>query len=699
MLKRGIESLKAEPKYAIVAGVLLLLGLALALFGYTTYKTREISRKEHGVSVYFKVSPYPISGRCIDLKWRVEGATSVALNGWETKAKKQDYWCLENEIPTLTVTTPEGAVLNYRIGMYKVTVLALLVGIGLAFGLAFTLMIPLLRKWLFAAFDPSRTINGSDVLFGLVTVLFALMFFLGHWRGIRPYFLLSGDAANIAGFAAATKNPDLFVGDELLADPENFRFYYTIHVPLLNALEPLVGDYGTAFMAMLPLHSILQIIGFYVLGRVLFKDRWWALLLAVINIPAVRLWNTFWGLGGNPIPRVSFQSVLPWVLAAAIAWRNKPRRWPWLMIFAGLMIYLHPVSTPAWAMALWLGLWFFQPKDWTWPKRIGYMFLLGVIFLVVAFPFLRIYLTSHDHGAAPNYDLIWEILNFRFIEPLLDVRVGFVDFVRSNIANGLLPLTILGLVSIYIFDKQRRDLLLLTGMWALGVLFVSAFIPYIEQTIARIFELLPLETELVRGMRYLYLFFYLYILWGVAAVAQRYRAPIVKVGTYALGLALVVVWVALNNHFLEPVLRTWGCWENSQFTCEHSFTTQAYENAFVFLREEVEPGATIMTPDDIELIIRYLGLHPLVYAEKDGGSLGYVNHVALVEWYRRTHVMQEIRELEGEAYLEALIVQAQEFEADYIFMRRLSEKGQAYMRELGGEVRFENRSFTLIGVP
>src|SRR5688572_18610461 len=104
---------------------------------------------------------------------------------------------------------------------------------------------------------------------GLAVALFALiagLFQAACIGGERPFVTLGGDAGNIASFAAAWDNPGAFKGDEALGDPGNFRFYATIHIPLLRVLRPLYGDYGSAFMAMLGLHVFLQGLGFYALG-------------------------------------------------------------------------------------------------------------------------------------------------------------------------------------------------------------------------------------------------------------------------------------------------------------------------------------------------------------------------------------------------------------------------------------------------
>ncbi len=90
-----------------------------------------------------------------------------------------------------------------------------------------------------------------------------------------------------------------------------------------------------------------------------------------------------WGIMEEPVTRFTFQAVLPYLLTLAWIWRNQPRRWPWVMAFTGALVYLHPVSTPAWALAIWLAMWLFIPASWSWFKQLGVMFANGLIMLLV----------------------------------------------------------------------------------------------------------------------------------------------------------------------------------------------------------------------------------------------------------------------------------------------------------------------------
>ena len=66
---------------------------------------------------------------------------------------------------------------------------------------------------------------------------------------------------------------------------------------------------------------------------------------------------------------------------------GEPSRWVWVMLGAGILVFVHPVSTPAWGLALWLGFIPFLPIGWSLRKRIGVMLGLALLFLIATSPF------------------------------------------------------------------------------------------------------------------------------------------------------------------------------------------------------------------------------------------------------------------------------------------------------------------------
>lgn len=125
--------------------------------------------------------------------------------------------------------------------------------------------------------------------------------------------------ANIAGFAAAGDYPDAFRKDALLSNPDNFRFYATIHIPLIRAIAKISGSYATAFSSLIIPTVFLHLSGFYTLGRTVLKSRYWSVLLAASTLVPVNLkiLGLFWGIYPDVLPRIAFQAFLPFLLSLA----------------------------------------------------------------------------------------------------------------------------------------------------------------------------------------------------------------------------------------------------------------------------------------------------------------------------------------------------------------------------------------------
>src|SRR5262249_47037480 len=118
-----------------------------------------------------------------------------------------------------------------------------------------------------------------DAIILMLFASFSLLYFIGVWDSIQPLGLVTGDAGNIASFTAARIHPEAFTRDFALSNIKHFQFYATIHIPLLVLLHKLFNFHlGKAFIVLLPFQTFFQLAGFYILGRVLFRNRIWALL-------------------------------------------------------------------------------------------------------------------------------------------------------------------------------------------------------------------------------------------------------------------------------------------------------------------------------------------------------------------------------------------------------------------------------------
>jgi hypothetical protein len=518
------------------------------------------------------------------------------------------------------------------------------------------------------------TISAADIAVTALFLFFGVLHQFAHLTNRPPYVLLDDDAGNIATFAAARDHPELFHGDEVLGAPELSRWYSTVHVPIVRALSRVTGDYGTAFVSLLGLHLFLQSMGFYLLGRVLFRSRYWALLLAVVALMPVDLnLAEFWGLYERPIPRFSFQALLPFVASAAYVWRRRPERWPVVMVAAGLLIYVHPVSAPAWGMALWLGFLAYPPPEWSWARRLTTMLSLGALFLAVSAPFLWHYVAHQEVGTAPSapYGEIRRIIEARFEPGYLDLPAAILEFalVFGRIpGRSLIWLLASGgaLLVLWLHRKERKSVVVVL-LWVIGLVVTSVLLPMIDHQLASALHSFPLEYDLVRGLRYLVPFVLLFSLWPLAEISRRSRRQYQTRGVTFLLAAVGALLVSIWSYWHPPLsLGLARCWSTGGLSCGPSSDT-AYE-ALEAIRRLTPPQAAIL-PTELPLAIRYYALRPVVYCYKDGGILSYADHQRLLEWNERKRELSKALLIEEPAArMDRLLSVAEGLGARYLFV-------------------------------
>ncbi len=547
------------------------------------------------------------------------------------------------------------------------------------------------------------------ILDGLILLCFAayaMLFFLGKWDKSRPYIDISSDMAiNIAGSAAVMDHPQLLTNDPVLGNPANIQFYLSAHIPLTRLLARWLGDdYGSAIIFPLVLHVFLQLCGFYILGRVIFKNRFWAVLLAALTAITVTLsLGEYWGVYSDPQPRFTFQVFLPFLLAAAYYWRDNVKIQPLLMIGVGCLIYVHSVSAPLWALALWLGFWLYLPKSWGLPKRIGFMLLNGLIFLAVALSFIWNYLGGRNPVSAVDVKpIIAFMLSVypNYFRPWLD----FQQFIAIFAEDALLWPGLIGLVVLIWLKRNDFRALGMVTLWIAGIILVSVIIPTAEVTLFRNQSQIPFTVILVRGLRYLVPFLMLFCLWPLAELSRRLDgindlpwraqwATRLKDGLspqpirYTLTILGVFIVLAANvlsdagyqsGRSLQWRLpaQALACLRKGHLTCPITPAKVSQIDILHYISKELPPGAAILPilaksdkQYSLELAVRYAALHPVVFTDKDFSTYWQSNPAALIQWQKDAGEIEQIQKSEDLAQRtqEALVI-AKRLSAAYLLL-------------------------------
>lgn len=485
-----------------------------------------------------------------------------------------------------------------------------------------------------------KRITLTDLLITLLFALLSLAALAGRWQNGAMDLYLSSDAANIASFAAALDHPDGFAGDGALSDPGSFDFYLAVHIPLVRWLEALAGDYGVAFVWLLAPHVFLHLLGFYVLGRVLFRSRPWALGLTLLLLASVSLnLGTFWGLYADAIPRVTFQVLLPFVLAGAVHWADRPARWPILTAAMGLLVYVHPVSAPVWGVALWAGFLFAQPSGWSIRQRIMSALVTGGAFLLVVAPWVIHYTQTFAFGETADYDRVRAALEFRLMPGLLDPLKALVDFAAT--VPEVIVIGLGGAVFTWFLDPETRGRQRLLHVWMVALLVLAGVVPAIEHAVARATGVLHLEIDLVRNLRYLVPLLLTFWVWTFAGWNRRergFRRP------SAVGLIIVAAWI--GQHPPALISDTVRNVTAGRLTAENPVHA-SFREAVTALREQTDPGEPVMATF-APVHIRYGARRPIVYTFKDGGILSYADHRRLVEWHQTALEVREVDQVQRE---------------------------------------------------
>lgn len=452
-----------------------------------------------------------------------------------------------------------------------------------------------------------------------------------------PTVILGGDAANIASFAAGRAFPDFFSGDAILGDLRNIGLYVTIHIPLTIWIEKILGNFGLAYSILLFPHVFMQYFSYYLLGRAIFNHRYWAFLFSLaVSAPLNLAGGEIWGVAGDGMPRFTYQVLIPFILIFLLSsWRESPKQWPWVMAIAGLMAFIHPVSTPTWAFALWLGLWPCMPPAYQIRQKFNTMIKMGVVLALALLPYASIYLYFHKGGSSnSNYDLVHFILQNYFPYELLDIPAAVRTLFTETSKFGLLGFGIFGLFSTLILFRSERGRITQMLYWILGISFVSIFVPFVEQIIERTFRIIPLQTELMRGMRYLIIFLFIFWYYPYAELTNRLIKPRVKQAILVIGTLITFYWLGMNTPYpLVEIPQVMQCWAQGNLICP---TDTEYADVMVHVRTDTPKNAkfvVFLTNRWSGIEVRYLGLRPMAYAYKDRGQLAFTNLEALNTWY------------------------------------------------------------------
>ena len=486
---------------------------------------------------------------------------------------------------------------------------------------------------------------------------------------------MHNDAAIYTSFAAAQANPQLFIGDTLLESSRNHNFYKIVHIPAIQALAWLTGDYGKGIVFLLGPLVLIHLLGYYILGRVLFENRFWALILSLTtSVYILTPLDDDVGLIFDALPGFAFGALLPYLLSAIVRFQDDTKKWTIITACCAGLIYVHPVSGPAWVFGLWVFYALSNPDGLAVEQRVRRAFALGVVAFLIALPFAAVYVRSHD--SAPNdpakVAVIREAINLKiepaFLNPIASIK-AFPKWLLTDFHY-----TYLALLSLFFLLYGRGYRKRATTLIAVvcGVVVFSILLPCVEY-IRTINSGVPYQTAFVRPLKYMVPVIFVLSVWGLSALHERISGSIKSVFISSGISVLIGLMFVFYVHRKDPsVVRfvhpTIHAWRHRVLLPEKTKMGPVHVETIRAVRHFTPPQSKVFAASPFALAVRYAALRPLVYADKDGGIFAFSNYDALLKWYE---IHKKVGKIKRDGYSPADVEQtiipiARELDADYI---------------------------------
>lgn len=500
---------------------------------------------------------------------------------------------------------------------------------------------------------------------------------------------LSTDPAMYASIAAACGQPEAFAGDFVFGAASLFSTHVT---PLVKAVHWLAwdGNYGLAYLRLTGVSVFMHYAAFYLLGVVLFRERWKALIFTVLmGLSYWVPWGTYWGGGYlDYTPRSLFNALYAVYLCVALSLLERPRWWPLFMAATGLLVYVHSISALAAAAGLWLSFAASRPKDSTWGRHLGWLVVSGCCFLAAMTPYALVYLhTSGITLGAEDVAFMRHILRTRFDIEYAEYWYGMGKFLWQYTRLPVIPLALWGTWMIFRHGTPRERLLgKHIWLWVAGTLAVIVLF-VLDQQVSAALGRQHYEFDLVRVHRFFPFFAICLIFLGadillrVARGGWRQRAA----RLFACALAVGFFCGGQQDMVRTSLLWYWNRLDAARY--EAAYGPQLRRAAMVeALKRHTRPGESIFYAGE-DQSIRYSALRPLTYGWKDACLMYYAKAIPRLRLWDR---METALASGPTAYIDAGL----ETGPDYLLSERPQDR--ALLEERVGPIIWENSRYLLV---
>lgn len=531
--------------------------------------------------------------------------------------------------------------------------------------------------------------HAFDIAFVLFLCVFAGIVQHGRIGSSVDGIALATDQGMYTSMIAARAMPEAFVSDAFYSNSKILDIYRLIHFPLIESLVE-DGKFGIAYLKLTGVHVFLNYLGFYIFGMLLLKKRWPALFFSLLMgfvywIP----WGTYWGGGYlDYSPRTTFSALYSFLLCWVLVVWNKPRWWPCVMFVAGLMVYIHAISSLPVLAGLWLGFAVLKPAQSTWARHAWWMLLIGLCGVAGIGPYMLHYMKPGLALTPADVSLLQDVMHLRFNVEFSQYWAGIGQFLWQHIRLGLFPLAGVGGFILYKYgSSEERRIGLQIGMWCLGpVIVLGIFL--LDQYVAALRGVPPMQFDLIRTLRFLPFFAMCLIIFGIKVFFSRVTLHS-SVAWWSARVIACGVCIGLFFGGNSDLVRS------SAMYYWNSLDAQRYEKAYApilerkamleALKKHTPLGSTVFYAHEDEAI-RHYAHRALVFAWKDVGSLYYAK--AIPELRTWVDIYKQLQSSPT-----AYIGLAGQTGADYLLSNRPQDKS---LLSQFGEIVWESKQYILV---
>jgi hypothetical protein len=373
-----------------------------------------------------------------------------------------------------------------------------------------------------------------------------------------------------------------------------------------------------------------------------------------------------------------FGAFLPWLLAVAYLGLNRPKFRYLTMVLAGLMLYIHPVSTPGVAFSIWLGFLLMKPKERKMNRHLLDLVKLGAIFVIMAIPFTITYI--HGRDITPqSVDFSTALAIFRSNGmAMFNIESTVFSFLKILSFSFLLPLAVLGVVIGWLRTNRKEDIKLIL-FWLAGLLFVGIGVTAIEQIIDEQLHILPVLLQLTRDFRYIIPLLEIVILIPLAGFNNSIQANSLfnitrRLFLSGIGVAIVLLLAFGYRNVTMGKLEMKGfaqqafsCWVEGHFFCENNSSRDDLKVInFIAEKTEIDSSFISIPPVNLDKIIRYQSLRSIAFDLSDKNSFLVTDMSKYIELKGRFEKWDEIMGIANEeTRIPSFLNFAKEVGADY----------------------------------